>query len=278
MYLFWISGNILVTKRATKDTRVSKRPKGLQLEVGPRRGPRLLVIFIKKGYIVLLQDDWLNTTVLQLYDVYYSQPTMDESDFPDLLKQVPYYVYRLCSNDSYQCWSKLTQGQNFYTMITSLKIQGEPFENVDLFQEGSPVSVELSSGSNYCPSITPYSAQFPIRSGLGNGVEILLDLETFDNGDMMVHGDGVDILITDPSDYALTDLLGFSAGPGSAVDIQIKPELYTTTSAALKFNYLERKCVDVEKDKALQQMEGMTGNYSLSNCLVSATLTQIYQK
>ena len=147
-----------------------------------------------------------------------------------------------------------------------------------MFQEGSPVSVELTSGSSYCPSITPDSLRFPIRSGVGNGVEILLDLETFDNGDMLVLGDGVDILLTEPSDYALPELLGFSAGPGSAVDIQIKPELFTTTSAALKFDYLERKCVDVERDKALQQMEGMTGSYSLSNCLVSATLSQIYDK
>ena len=214
------------------------------------------MIFIKKiELILLLQDEWLNTTILQLYNVLYSKPTEDESDFADLLKQVPYYVYGLCSNDSYRCWSTLTQGQNYYTMITNLKIQGKPLKNVDLFQEGSPVSVELSSGSNYCPSIIPDSGQFPIRSGVGNGVEILLDLETFDNGDMMVHGDGVDILLTDKSDYALTDLLGFSAGPGSAVDIQIKPELYATTTAALKFNYLERKCVDVERDKALQQMD-----------------------
>ena len=235
-------------------------------------------MIIKKGLLILLQDEWLNTTVQLLYDVYNSKSTEDESDFADLLKQVPYYVYGLCSNDSYQCWSKLIQGQNFYSMITNLKIQGETFKDVDLFQEGSPVSVELTSGSNYCPSIKPDSVRFPIRSGVGNGVEILLDLETYDNGDMMVLGDGADILLIDPSDYALTDLLGFSAGPGSAVDIQIKPELYTTTTAALKFDYLERKCVDVERDKALQQMEGMTGNYSLSNCLVSATLTQIYQK
>ena len=217
----------------------------------------------------------MNTTVLLLYHILYNKPTEDESDFADLLKQVPDYALSICSNNSYPCWSKLTQGQNFYSMITNLKIQGA---DVDMFQVGSPVSVELTSGSNYCPSITPDSVRFPIRSGVGNGVEILLDLETFDNGDLMVVGDGVDILLTEPSDYALPELLGFSAGPGSAVDIQIKPELFTTTTAALKFDYLERKCVDVDRDKALKQMEGMSGNYSLSNCLVSATLTQIYEK
>ena len=220
----------------------------------------------------------MNTTVLLLYHLLYNKPTEDESDFADLLKQVPDYALSFCSNNSYLCWSTLTPGQNFRSMITKLKIQGTPLEDGDMFQEGSPVSVELTSGSSYCPSITPDSHRFPIRSGVGNGVEILLDLETFDNGDMLVLGDGVDILLTEPSDYALPELLGFSAGPGSAVDIQIKPELFTTTSAALKFDYLERKCVDVEMDKALKQMEGMTGNYSLSNCLVSATLSQIYDK
>ena len=226
----------------------------------------------------LFQDVWLNTNVPLMYHVLFNKTTEDASDCADLLKQVPDYVLSFCSNNSYACWSKLIQGQNFYSMIINLKIQGEALEDGDLLQEGSPVSVELTSGSNYCPSITPDSVQFPIRSGIGNGVEILLDLETFDNGDMMVLGDGVDILLTEPSDYALTDLLGFSAGPGSAIDVQIRPELFTITTEALEFDYLERKCVDVERDKALQQMEGMPGNYSLSNCLVSATLTEIYSK
>lgn len=220
----------------------------------------------------------MNTTVQLLYEVLYNKSTEDGLDFAGLMKQFPDYVFSICPNNSYACWSKLLQGQNFYSMITNLKIQGKQLADVDLFERGSPVSVELTSGSNYCPSITPDSVRFPIRSGVGNGVEILLDLETYDNGDMMVLGDGVDILLTEPSDYALTELLGFSAGPGSAVDVQIKPELYTTTTEALKFDYLERKCVDVERDKALKQMEGMPGNYSLSNCLVSATLTQIYEK
>ena len=213
-----------------------------------------------------------------LYEVLNNKTTDDSSEFDDLIKQFPDYVFNICTNNSYACWSKLNQGQNFYSFITKLKIQGKTLDTENLFQSGSSVSVELTSGSNYCPSITPDPIDFPIRSGVGNGVEILLDLETYDNGDLMVFGDGVDILITDPFDYALPELLGFSAGPGSALDVQIKPELYTTKKAALKFDYLERKCVDVEKDEALQDMEGMTGTYSLSNCLVSASLSQIYER
>ena len=214
-----------------------------------------------------------------MYYVLSTNTTEDGSEYDYLMKQLPDYGLSICSNNSYACWLKLIRGQNFHSMITDLKIQGEHLEDVDLFQKGSPVSVELTSGSNYCPSISPDSVQFPIRSGVRNGVEILLDLETFDNGDMLVLGDGVDILLTEPSDYPLPDLLGFSAGPGSAVDVQIRPELFTITTGALQFDYLERKCVDVDRDKALQQMEKLTGgNYSLSNCLVFATLAQIYQK
>ena len=224
------------------------------------------------------QDDWLNTTVRYLYEQLFDKTTGESSEFDDLTKQFPDYGFSICTNNSYACWSKLNQGQNFYSFITKLKIQGKTLDTENLFQIGSSVFVELTSGSNYCPSITPDSIDFPIKSGVSNGVEVLLDLETYDNGDLMVFGDGVDILITDPFDYALPELLGFSAAPGSALDVQIKPELYTTTEAALKFDYLERKCVDVEKDEALQDMEGMTGTYSLSNCLVSASLSQIYEK
>jgi len=143
------------------------------------------------------QDDWLITIVRYLYEQLFDKATGDSSEFDDLTNQFPDYGFSICTNNSYACWSKLNQGQNFYTLITKLKIQGQTVDNKNLFQNGSSVSVELTSGSDYCPSITPDPTDFPIRSGVSNGVEILLDLETYDNGDLMVFGDGVDILITD---------------------------------------------------------------------------------
>merc|ERR1712012_202788 len=108
------------------------------------------------GYIPFPQQDvWLNTTVSYLYEVLNNKTTDDSSEFDDLIKQFPDYVFNICTNNSYACWSKLNQGENFYSFITKLKIQGKTLDTENLFQSGSSVSVELTSGSNYCPSITP---------------------------------------------------------------------------------------------------------------------------
>ena len=109
-----------------------------------------------------------------------------------------------------------------------------------------------------------------------NGIETIIDLETFDNGDMAMTGDGANIQVTEPHDYPLARLKGFSVGPGSAVEVHIRPALFSITQNALDdFDYLERKCVEPSIDKGLEDLDGMIGNYSLSNCLVSAALTEM---
>ena len=113
-----------------------------------------------------------------------------------------------------------------------------------------------------------------------NGVETIIDLETFDNGDLAITGDGAYIQVTEPKDYPLAQLRGFSVGPGSAVDVHIRPALFRITNSALdRFGYLERKCANPSLDKGLEDLDGMVGDYySLSNCLVSAAVTEMDDK
>ena len=159
-------------------------------------------------------------------------------------------------------------------MILRVKMQNETILSDSLFTSGSGVSVEVSTATSFCVKILPDATKYPIRSGVANGVDILIDLETFDNGDPVVHGDGVDVLVTAPEDYSLTELHGFPIGPGSAVDVKINPVKFTISDDALhKFTYLERKCIDIHLDLDMNTLT----NYSLSNCLVEATLSEIYK-
>ena len=170
--------------------------------------------------------------------------------------------------------------QNLESFVMQLKIHNLTLSGKDLFNNlQSGLSLEVSTATTFCAKILPDEAQFPINSGLGNGVEILVDLETFNNGDLDRIGDGLDILVTDVADYSLASLRGFSVGPGSAVEIVARPQLYTITQAALdNFDYIDRKCIDIDTDPGLDALNGVKGNYSLGNCLVSATITEIQRR
>ena len=173
------------------------------------------------------------------------------------------------------CYDKLLRQQNFQSMIMRVNIQTDSIASDQLFSDDSGVSVDVSTATRYCVKILPDTSRFPISSGIANGVEVLIDLETFDNGDELVLGDGADILVTDADDYSLTELKGFPVGPGSAVDVKINPVKFTISEGALKnFGYLERKCIDTRFDMIMTSVS----NYSLSNCLVQATVSDIYKR
>ena len=143
------------------------------------------------------------------------------------------------------------------------------------------VEVE-DSGSSLCTSITNISREgFISQSGVGNGMETIIDLETYDNGDRAMTGDGADIQVLGPEEYPLARLKGFSVSPGSAVEVHIRPALFGISEKALRdFDYLKRKCVEPSVDKWSNNLtKGLTTkSYTLSNCLVSATLAEIKDK
>ena len=158
-------------------------------------------------------------------------------------------------------------------LFLKLKIQGHTLVG-DIFQSYSVIQPE-ESGTYLCTSIIAAEEGSPSQSGVLNGVETIIDLETFDNGDLNMVGDGAYVQITEPKDYPLPQLKGFSVGPGSAVEVHIRPALFSITQAALNFDYLERKCAEPSVDKGLEDLDGMDNDYdySISNCLVSAAVT-----
>ena len=175
------------------------------------------------------------------------------------------------------CWTHLTMGPNLDKMLVRLTIQSKNpiFEMAD----SDSLGVEISSGTFFCININIANEGTSVQSGVGNGIEAVIDLETFDNADFGVNGDGADILVTNPGEYSLAQLKGFSASPGSAVEIRIRPEIFSITDSALTLDYLDRKCVHTSVDKR-DLLQGAPGveSYSLSNCLVSAAMTEIHNK
>ena len=141
----------------------------------------------------------------------------------------------------------------------------------------SSITLEYEGASTTCLKIAPNPDQFPIRSGVANGVSILMDLETFDNAHWDMTVDALNIQVADPNDYALLNLNGFTVKPGTAKTVKINPILYDITETALdNFNNYDRRCVDTDSSLLKKQMLEMEVPYSLSNCLLSAALEKAY--
>ena len=198
--------------------------------------------------------------------------------FLTLYDQISGVWYGDCK-ENLECWIYFMKGQNLEHLFLKLKIQSETLPGDKIFYS-SFVAVE-SSGSLLCTSITNISREgFTSQSGVGNGLETIIDLETFDNGDRAMTGDGADIQVLGPDEYALAQLKGFSVSPGSAVEVHIRPALFGISEKALRdFDYLKRKCVDPSVDKWSNNLaKGLTRSYTLSNCLVSATQAEMDKK
>ena len=191
------------------------------------------------------------------------------------------YASLFCPEHNFDCLLSVVMGQTLFSMFTKLKIQNESVKG-HIFKNSNSTYPEFSSGTYFCVSIDIANEGYPSQSGVGNGIESIIDLETFDNGeigDSVTTGDGADIQVTDRGDYSLAQLKGFSVGPGFAVQVHIRPTLFSITEQALhKFDYLERNCVEPSIDQELNNLDGMIGNYTLSNCLVSVTMTNIYKR
>ena len=178
------------------------------------------------------------------------------------------------SDLSFMWLVKLSMGQNLNGMFLKLRIQDNNIPG-DIFRSFDAVYPE-QSGTTICVTVKVAFEGYESRSGVMNGVETIVDLETYDNGDLGMTGDGAYVQVTEPEDYPLAKLKGFSVGPGQAVEVHIKPSLFSITKSALdRFDYLERKCVEPSVDKGLEDLDGIDNDYaySISNCLVSAVVT-----
>ena len=221
---------------------------------------------------ILFQEEWLKEAA-EIFDTL-AYSFWNDTAFGQQINATLAYAYYICPDLKDGCLVRLAMGQNLIEMLLTLKVQGKHVEG-NVF-EADALYPEESGTSSICVKISLADVGIRSKSGVGNGIETIIDLETFDNGDLAMTGDGAYIQVTEPHDYPLARLKGFSVGPGSAVEVHIRPSLFSITQRALdRFDYLERKCVDTSIDKGLEDLDGMKGNYSLSNCLVSAALTQI---
>ena len=222
---------------------------------------------------ILFQEEWLKEAAETFDTLAYS--LWSDTAFGQQINASSNYAGYICPDLKDWCLAKLAMGQNLIEMLLTLKVQGKPVEG-NVFGNSNAIYPEESGTSSICVTISLADVGIRSKSGVGNGIETIIDLETFDNGDLSMTGDGAYIQVTEPHDYPLARLKGFSVGPGSGVEIHIRPSLFSITQRALdRFDYLERKCVETSIDKGLEDLDGMNGSYSLSNCLLSAALTQI---
>ena len=224
------------------------------------------------------QDKWLSKATQFLFkEANMYEAFANGSSLEKQIESTLGYTWWICPQNNIDCLMSMAMGQNLESMFTKLKIQNESV-NGNIFYSNSTY-LEFSSGTYFCVRIDIAREGYSSQSGVGNGIETIIDLETYDNGDTVITGDGADIQVMDRGEYSLAQLKGFSVSPGFAVQVHIRPKLYSITEQALqKFDYLERNCVEPSVDKELNNLYGMHGNYTLSNCLVSATLTHIHKR
>ena len=99
-----------------------------------------------------------------------------------------------------------------------------------------------------------------ILSGPPFGVDILLDAETFDNGDSAESFNGFTIAVTDYGDTALIGLNGFIVGTGTMARVSIQISIHKTTDVVLnRFNSMERRCIDNSDSYNISMVYGNYG-------------------
>ena len=119
-----------------------------------------------------------------------------------------------------------------------------------------------------------------ILSGPPFGVDILLDAETFDNGDSVESFNGFTMAVTDYGDTALIGLDGFSVGAGTMARVSNQISIHKTTDVVLnRFNSMERRCIDNSDNYNISLVYySDDGNYTLSKCLLDASIVKTMAK
>ena len=162
--------------------------------------------------------------------------------------------------------------QTYESLIVSIKVQGDKFDHPLLaFDHHWNVSLDVMY---YMLAISSTSSDFKVLSGVANGIEITVDLETYDSADTEAVGDGLTFVLENKCHFPLLDVNGLDIEPGKGANIKVHPNIYTISEEALdKFNYIARKCVG-KGELHLKYVE----TYGLSNCLVSAAFAEVLKE
>ena len=72
----------------------------------------------------------------------------------------------------------------------------------------------------YLPCLEVYHSSSLTRSGQANGLELTIDLETFDNADAEVDYDALQVIIQNKDNFPIFDIHGLSIKPGEMSKIR----------------------------------------------------------
>jgi len=185
----------------------------------------------------------------------------------------------------------LTSSQSFSSMILQYKIQNKTYYGgyLDWNSEYSDTDIGFCFGikPRYIgpeefsdPNATIEEAFVPkILSGAPFGVDILLDAETFDNGDIEEPFNGFTVAVSDREDLSLIGLDGFTVGTGSMARVSTQISIHKTSDVVLeRFDSEERKCIDDSDNYNINITMDYDGKYTLSKCLLDASVVKIMAK
>jgi hypothetical protein len=215
-------------------------------------------------------------------------------------------VVRECPSDPlypYSCFSeksaledrsnlKFAAGPSFHSMVLQYKIQDKTYYGAKLDWNSLYSMTDIGVCYGIVPTyIGPADLQTyndpdfvmeeefvpKILSGPPFGVDILLDAETFDNGDSAESFNGFTIAVTDYGDTALIGLDGFTVGTGTMARVSNQISIHKTTDVVLnRFNSMERRCIDNSDNYNISSV--YDGNYTLSKCLLDASIVKTMAK
>ena len=101
--------------------------------------------------------------------------------------------------------------QNFEDLLISIKDGG----NTSIFPLiERETQWNYSLDIYYLPCLEVYQSSSLTRSGQSNGMELVVDLETFDNADAGVDYDALQVIIENKDNFPIFDIHGLSIKPG----------------------------------------------------------------
>ena len=149
---------------------------------------------------------------------------------------------------------------------------------------GKGFSTDLSEN---CLWLTPY-VQKPsdpetlqtalpyCKNGVNNGLQIMLDAETFDYASSLSGSEGFVLSVLHHLDIPIMKQTGINVEVGQSIKVAVTPKLTTTTAAARRrFSPEERMCYFEDEVSLRHFPPDDDYRYEMSNCLFEATLQSI---
>ena len=115
-----------------------------------------------------------------------------------------------------------------------------------------------------------------VRNGIKNGLQILLDAETYDYGSSPNGGEGFILSILHHLDIPIMKNSGININTGQCNNLVVSATLMNTSEAVRnRFSPQQRNCYFEDEIQLLHLPQDNSFRYEISNCLFEATLQKI---